>query len=244
MPQATSFYNRYHQKNNRFAGVIKKNNFTYWYIQQLLHQAFPEGYSNVNALDVGCGVGAISLYLASQGAIVKGIDVSTRAIEIATEAQQAIGYSNVLFEMGELKKGPAQYDLVTCFEVIEHIPEEAPFLANIHSQLKPGAILALSTPSLENMLYRSGFYRQFDEEVGHLRRYTTESITQLLQANGFEVISVRQVEGPLRNLLFTTKLGALIRFIRGPLIPLFHLCDRLSGVLFGYSDIQVLAKKI
>lgn len=239
----TTFYNRYHQKNQRFFSVIKEPNFTYWYILKRLYSAFPQGFSTLKVLDVGCGVGTISLFLASKGATVKGIDISSRAVEIAQEAQKALRLPQLRFELGELQKGKGQYNLITCCEVIEHIPDEQTFARQLYSHLQPGGTLLLTTPSLNNVLYRVGFYTRFDQEVGHLRRYTPDTIRYTLTSVGFQVVSIHQVEGPLRNLLFTTKLGVLIRFIRGPLIPAFHWLDQLSGRLFGFSDLQVVAQK-
>jgi len=244
MTDLSKFYDHYHQKNNRYQTLIGPRNFTYFYILELFKLANLENWSKKKILDVGCGVGTVSLYSADKGAIVTGLDVSKRAIEIAQAAQTALNIPNATFKQGQLKKGNSLFDRVVCFEVIEHIKNEKSFLAAIHSHLKPKGILILSTPSAANFLYKSGFYFEFDHQVGHLRRYTVEKITQVLEAAGFKVLIIREVEGPLRNLLFTTKLGFLIRGIRGPLVTLFHILDRFSGKLLGYTDIQVVAKKI
>lgn len=243
MSQLARFYDGYHQKNRQFAKVIGDGNFTYWYILSFLHQACRKGFSGLKVLDVGCGVGSISLYLAAQGAEVTGIDISPRAIKIANQAKTEVGLKNVVFRQGTLRAEPKKYDLVVCFEVIEHIENDEAFVKQILVNLKPNGLLVLSTPSQNNTLYRFGFYRQFDQEVGHLRRYTPSTIAELLRARGFVIEEVRSVEGPLRNILFTTKLGILIKGIRGPLVPIFHWFDNVSGVLFGFSDIQVLARK-
>jgi hypothetical protein len=59
-------------------------------------------------------------------------------------------------------------------------------------------------------------------------------------------MTVRQVlrtEGIVRNVLFTTKFGFLIRFIKGPLVPLFHLVDAMFLPLFGAVDVLIVAEK-
>ncbi len=244
MKNLVSFYDRYHQKNHKFVKVISRDNFTYGYILEFLHQACMDDFANKKILDVGCGVGTIALYLAKKGAVVTGVDISKRAIEIAETARKSLSQKKVTFIHGEVKRGKPSYDVVTTFEVIEHIKDPNGFLQKIHLNLKPGGLLILSTPSKENHLYKIGFYKGFDLEVGHLRRYTQTSLRQSLALNSFRIKAMRQVEGPLRNLLFTTKLGFLVRFIRGPLVPVFHFFDYLSGRLFGFSDIQVIAQKI
>jgi len=241
-----NFYDSYHQKNRQFYKVIKKNNFTYYEILRFFYseviEKFAADFSKVKILDIGCGVGTMALYFTSLGAKVKGIDVSRRAIDIAKEAKKQLNFKNISFSKKLLQKGMGKYDLVLASEVIEHIENEKQFLSKISSQLNDGGLLYLTTPLKENCLYKLGFYKTFDKEVGHLRRYTVASIQNLLQKNGFTVLEWRRVEGPLRNLLFTTRLGFLIKFIRGPLVPIFHWLDWISMQLFGASDIQILAQ--
>lgn len=243
MVETTAFYDRYHQKNDRFSKVIGQGNFTYWYNLASLHQACKKGFAGLEVLDVGCGVGTISLYLAAQGADVTGIDVSRRAIQLATDARDKIGLRSVKFKQGEVNKQPHAYDVITCFEVIEHVPDEETFVKTLFANLKPGGRLVLSTPSKQNLLFKMGFYTSFDKEVGHLRRYTKERLRSVLESAGFKIISLREVEGPIRNVLFTTKLGFLIKGIRGPLVPLFQMIDEGMGRLLGFSDLQVIAQK-
>lgn len=244
MQQKIRFYDRYHQKNHRFTKVIGRSNFTYFYILKWLHSGYIlTKKPNFSILDVGCGVGTISLYLASLGYRVKGLDVSARAIALAQAAQKDIGLSHVQFVRGELDHKKEKYDLVTCFEVIEHIENDLQFARDLAAKLRPGGHLLLSTPSRLNFLYRIGFYQKFDAEVGHLRRYTPTEISQLLQKAGLHVQKIASTESILRNLLFTTKLGVVIKLMKGPLIPLFHAVDEALTPIFGASDIIVLAHK-
>ncbi len=243
MNPVRTFYDRYHRQNDEYAGVISRTNCTYWYILEYLHLAVPK-LSNLRVLDVGCGVGTLPLYLAKHGALVRGIDISARAIRIAQKAAELSGLDDAAtFEEVELKRGAKKYDLVVCSEVIEHIPNDVAFMKQLASHLKPGGVLLLTTPSRDNVLHQLSFYEEFDKEVGHLRRYTEEEVIQLIEQVGLEVVKLRSVEGPLRNLLFTTSLGFLVRGIKGPLVPIFHWFDRVSAKLFGAADIQVIARK-
>lgn len=250
------FYDSYHKKNKHFYKIIKKNNFTYYKILRFFHREIAHklsatakfsnkiiDLSKVQILDIGCGVGSMALYFGSLGASVKGIDISQRAIDISNAARKQLGIKNVSFVKKFLQRGNEKYNMVIVSEVIEHIEDEKDFLGKISTQLKTGGLLYLTTPLKENLLYKLGFYKKFDTEVGHLRRYTEKSIVNLLQRNGFQVLKSKRVEGPLRNLLFTTRFGFLIRFIRGPLVSIFHWLDSLSIKLFGATDILVLAKK-
>lgn len=248
--QTEDFYNRYHQKNAAYSKIISRNNFTYFYVLEQLDYILSQLAEHrrcsgrpLRVLDVGCGVGALSLYLAKHGCSVVGIDISPDAIEIAESARQAAGIENCRFMVGELGSGTGSFDIVICSEIIEHVPDESAFLERVVSQLRVGGLLYLGTPSTETALYRLGLLKKFDAEVGHLRRYTEAQLREKIEAQGIVISQLRSVESPLRNLLFITRLGHLIRFIRGPLVPIFHWIDQLTGKVLGYSDIQVVGRK-
>ncbi len=238
------FYDRYHEKNGQFSTLIQRGNATYWYILQLLHKAVLSDAICGEVLDVGCGVGTLSLYVSQFARSVVGIDVSKRAISLAESARAALDIKNVVFKKTELQAETGIFDLIICSEVIEHIPDDKAFLLLLRSNLKTGGYLLLTTPSKQNLLYKLGYYRRFDAEVGHQRRYTKQELLEKLQAAGFEYQLIRTVEGPLRNVLYTSRLGILLHLIRGPVVPVFHWFDVLSARLFGASDIQVIAKAV
>jgi SAM-dependent methyltransferase len=244
MQSKQAFYDSYHQKNDKYIKVIRENNFTYFYIQRTLQSdCIKASNFAIKVLDVGCGVGTLCLYLASKGAKTKGVDVSERAITIAKHAAKTLQLKNVEFVKKQLWSGKADFDLVICSEVIEHVEDDQRLLKDIKDKLKKRGRLLLTTPSKNNFLYRVGYYKKFDQEVGHLRRYTPEILRALFEKAGLKITRIQQKEGILRNILFTTKLGFLIRFIKGPLIPIFHLIDECTIPLFGAADILVVAEK-
>jgi len=241
--QLETFYNQFQQKNSRYYKQIGEENFTYFLSLQLLRPVLQKLGHRARVLDVGCGVGPVTLYCAVRARFAFGIDVSNRAIAIATNAQRRLGSKNIRFVCGQLSDGMGDFSLIIASEIIEHIADDKIFAQQLASNLSQGGWLVLTTPSSENLLTQIGFYRTFDRAVGHHRRYTKTSLSALLSQVGFEVVYVRQVEGMLRNVLFTTSLGFLIRFIRGPLIPLFHVVDSWIAKIFGGSDLQVIARK-
>jgi ubiquinone biosynthesis O-methyltransferase len=269
MPKANlqKFYDSYHQKNKRYDKVIGDNNFTYFYIQKLVKKNAPVPLIGVitrhncnnrclldlKILDTGCAVGSMAFWLASKGAQVTGVDISKRAINIAKQAQKSLikqykWAKNVNFECRQLtnntaKRDQDKYDLITATEIIEHIENDDNFLKKIHSHLKKNGRLILTTPSPDNWWYKLGLLDKFDQQVGHLRRYDKKILKTLLKKNDFKIISFEQKEGPLRSLLFTTRLGFLIKFIRGPFIPIFHLVDDWLALITGGTDWQVVLKK-
>lgn len=99
-------------------------------------------------LDVGCGGGILAESMARQGARVTGIDVAPRVLATAKlhlhESGLEIDYREQTVEAlhGE---SPGAFDVVTCMEMLEHVPDPASIVAAIGGLLKPGGNAFLST---------------------------------------------------------------------------------------------------
>ena len=80
------------------------------------------------ALDVGCGGGILAEAMARSGARVKGIDLSEKALKVAQlhlhESALAVDYEAVSAE-DLASRSPASFDVVTCMELLEHVPDPA-----------------------------------------------------------------------------------------------------------------------
>ncbi|HWW19491.1 MAG TPA: bifunctional 2-polyprenyl-6-hydroxyphenol methylase/3-demethylubiquinol 3-O-methyltransferase UbiG [Steroidobacteraceae bacterium] len=99
-------------------------------------------------LDVGCGGGLLAEALSRSGAIVTGIDLAPAMIEVARlhahESQLRIDYR--LLSAEQLAQRCEQpFDVITCMEMIEHVPDPAGLLLAIARLLRPGGQLFLST---------------------------------------------------------------------------------------------------
>ena len=99
-------------------------------------------------LDVGCGGGLLSEALASEGATVTAIDLSSELIETAKlhllESGREVDYRQVSVE-ALAEELPGSFDAITCMELLEHVPDPAALLAACHRLLKPGGQLFVST---------------------------------------------------------------------------------------------------
>lgn len=104
--------------------------------------------------------------------------------------------------------------------------------------------MVLSTPTDKNIFVTSRYYRNFDKKVGHIRRYSKEDLATLINRNGFVIEHLKSIESPLRNLLFISKLGYLIKFIKGPLVVIFHQLDEFLVKILGASNLIILARKV
>jgi len=100
-------------------------------------------------LDVGCGGGILSDAMARQGAQVTGIDLSTKALKVAQlhalEAQTPnVQYREVSAEDLAAEQ-PARFDVVTCMEMLEHVPDPASVVHACAKLVKPGGWVFFST---------------------------------------------------------------------------------------------------
>jgi len=98
-------------------------------------------------LDVGCGGGLLCESLARAGAQVTGIDLAPGMIEVARlhAAEQGLAVNYQLLDADELARRGAGYDVVTCMEMLEHVPDPARMLATLASLVRPGGAVFVST---------------------------------------------------------------------------------------------------
>jgi 2-polyprenyl-6-hydroxyphenyl methylase / 3-demethylubiquinone-9 3-methyltransferase len=99
-------------------------------------------------LDVGCGGGLLSEAMAKRGAEVTGIDLAPATIEVAElhalDANLPVRYLRESAET-HAAHSAGRYDIVTCMEMLEHVPEPLSVLEALHALVKPGGHVFVST---------------------------------------------------------------------------------------------------
>ncbi len=238
-------HERYHRKTHQQPRIVSESNFTYRLLINKLNKHIRE---NVSVLDIGCGAGSLSFYLASKKNYVLGLDISEKAIRKCRESAKMMGLSNVDFVQSEFPKfnSTKKFDAVIFTEVIEHLPSDKLALRKINSLLKNGGILILSTPSVNAPLHKLGATRKFDKEVGHLRRYNLRLLRKLIKDAGFRILETKKTEGIFRNFLFVNPYaGKFVRFLNYSrvLSDIATFLDNLSLKFFGESNYIIVAKK-
>jgi 2-polyprenyl-6-hydroxyphenyl methylase / 3-demethylubiquinone-9 3-methyltransferase len=99
-------------------------------------------------LDIGCGGGILSESMATLGASVKGIDLSTEALGVADlhslESGVTVEYEEIAAEAIAARE-PGTFDVVTCMEMLEHVPDPAAIVEACKTLVKPGGWVFFST---------------------------------------------------------------------------------------------------
>lgn len=157
-------------------------------------------------LEVGTGNGALLNYLVKSGFKGEAIDISLEAIEIARillgERDNGIIKHTDLFSYNTKKL----YDIVLCFETLEHIENDTFAMRKIYELLKPGGTFVLSVPAHERE------WSSIDELKGHFRRYEKHDLRDKLRSSGFQINEMYSYGFPVLWLL--RKISSSGRFLQ------------------------------
>lgn len=110
-----------------------------------------DDYAHLNGkkvIDIGCGGGILAESMARRDATVTGIDMGATPLEVASlhalESQVEVNYRQISAE-AMAAEAPAQFDVVTCMEMLEHVPDPASVIAACAKLVKPGGDVFFST---------------------------------------------------------------------------------------------------
>ena len=106
------------------------------------------GLAGKTVVDIGCGGGILSESMAAKGATVTGVDMSEKALKVAKlhlyESGLSVDYKQLPAEELAAQQ-PASFDVVTCMEMLEHVPDPASVIAACAQLAKPGGWVFFST---------------------------------------------------------------------------------------------------
>jgi len=133
---------RWWDPNSEFKPLHEINPLRLNYIEELA------GMEGKTVVDVGCGGGILSESMAASGANVTGIDLSEKALKVAKlhllESGQQVDYRKITVESLAQEK-PQHFDIVTCMEMLEHVPDPMSVIKSCAELVKPGGWVFFST---------------------------------------------------------------------------------------------------
>jgi 2-polyprenyl-6-hydroxyphenyl methylase/3-demethylubiquinone-9 3-methyltransferase len=168
-----------------------------------LRLGFIDGYAQLHgkqALDVGCGGGILAESMAQAGATVTGIDLAKKSLKVAQlhsmESGVTVDYQEIAVETLAAEQ-PATFDVVTCMEMLEHVPDPASVVDSCARLVKPDGWVFFSTLNRKPQSYLQAIIgaeyllRMLPRGTHDYARFIKPSeLSRMLRAAGLELCEV------------------------------------------------------
>jgi SAM-dependent methyltransferase len=156
---------------------------THWWYRERRHLLAREvsGLTPGVALDIGAAGGGNTRVLRDLGWRAVALEYGAEGAGVAHERGLAV----LRGDATALPVADASVDLVVAFDVLEHIEDDDAAVAHVLRVLRPGGRYVVAVPADPRL------WSAHDEAVGHVRRYTRDTLTGLLRRGGFDVGPVR-----------------------------------------------------
>lgn len=171
-------------------------------VREVLEEYVGVGGVERRILDVGCGTGGMLPLLARYGDVA-GVEAEPSAVE-----QCRATFPEFPVRLGSLPSGVVghgTYDLVTAFDVIEHIEDDRGALQSLAGVVEPGGILLVTVPAL------AWLWSDHDVLNGHHRRYDKKRLVDALQGAGLTVLHVSYFNTILLPVVAVARLAQRLR---------------------------------
>ncbi len=144
------------------------------YLDHLKHYEFAKSYVRPEhiVLDVSCGTGYGSDYLAQICKLVYGVDISEEVLDGCRKKYPRKNIKFLQMDAANLKFDDNHFDTICSFETIEHIQDDKKFLHELARAIKPDGTILISTPNRLKSAYLNKF---------HVREYSHQEFTALLK---------------------------------------------------------------
>ena len=195
---------------------INKMNVLY---SKIIAGHFPSG-KNISILDIGCGMGFLMIALKRSGyQFVSGIDTDDQ--QVRSCRQKDLDVTLVRDSTNFLKENTGKYDLITAFDVLEHIPAstQIDFVKAIYASLKPDGIFIVTVPNANSVLASRNRYIDHTHHV----LFTEVSLDFVLYNGGFSDIEIKPLD-------YIIPAASLKSFIQRILLGYFRFRRRLEMI--------------
>jgi SAM-dependent methyltransferase len=161
-------------------------------------------------LDVGCGAGQFAEAARRAGYRVTGLDQSRSQLDLARRRFPLVAFHPATLADFAPAAGRT-FDVITAFQVLEHVARPVAFVAEARRLLAPGGYFAVGVPAWRAW---KALREPLDAPPNHLTRWSRASLVGALERGGFEVLRVREHRSVYGFLLRHLRLGLLRRLMR------------------------------
>jgi len=139
-----------------------------------------------SVLDIACGIGyAAPMYLQAGATDYLGVDLNPEVLQAAKDNYSSEKACYLIGDITQFECG-RQFDLISCFETIEHVPDFRGALANLFQLLKPGGVLLVSSPNRPVTSPSARSLSDKPENPFHTQEFTPPELIAELRAAGFD----------------------------------------------------------
>lgn len=209
----------YSQRGSSDASIIRKMRLN---ASQSQVGLIGQSKNGAHLLDIGCGEGFFLFNASRAGYATKGVELSQEAAEYA---RREFGLDVDAKPFEQLRFPENYFDIITLWQVLEHVPHPLVMLTEVHRILKPGGLLALSTPDIKGVPARILGRRWWNIRMLHINQFSARTLSAVLQRTGFRDIS---------SVSYRESISLLMLVI--PILKYLRLYGPLSG-LFGPDSI-------
>jgi 2-polyprenyl-3-methyl-5-hydroxy-6-metoxy-1,4-benzoquinol methylase len=231
---------------------VKEGDHAYWKIARApMYQEFFERFvagRSGRLLDMGCGLGFFVKAMEAHGAWeAYGREISPAAVRYGREKLGLRNISAGRLEDTELPDG--SFDLITMWDVIDHIPRPDPVLRRCHALLKEGGRCFIRAPNVSVQLPRAWLNRllrgmrpgvTYLQARDHAHHYSTSSLSRLLERNGFSEIEFLHLR-PVQSL--STRHRWLVQGVKKLGFEAVRALATVSGGRLNFDNLFVVARK-
>lgn len=218
----------------------KMDQFNRWMWSQI------EPWVGQDILEVGCGLGNFTRFMADRKSIV-GLDVNEEHLQEFRRRNPDLSQVELhLLDAGDermLQLGRERFDSIVCLNVLEHVEQDEKALKTFLTLLKPGGYLALLVPAFPFL------FGTLDLNGPHFRRYTRQSLRCLIEKTGYQLLRMKYF-----NLFGIPGWWFCGKILKRPILPagglglyekwmpLIRRIEEWSGPPFGLSLIAIARK--
>jgi len=217
----------YAQRKNNDACIIRGSRLKAAKSQVRLVGEYSRG---TTLLDIGCGEGFFLFNASRMGYTVKGVELSQEAGEYARR-EFDLDIETKPFEEAEFREN--YFDVVTLWQVLEHVPHPLVILKEVHRILKPGGLVAVSTPDFGGVPAKILRRRWWNIRRLHINQFTTKTLGDILRNAGFKSAS---------PVSYKECISLLMLFI--PLLKYLKVYKPLKALFYPHSIIGKMLNKM